>query len=105
MERAKERNDVLALGVIACQLQSALNGLRARVAVVKLVRTGHGRDLRKPFGEFDHALVIDWGGPGRGRVLQTRWGESALALKIEPRARLVNQSPRLLLHCCNHMRM
>ena len=45
MKRAEERDDVLPLGVIARQLQGALDGFGTRVAVVDLVRSRHGRDL------------------------------------------------------------
>jgi len=45
VERAVERDHVLALGVIACQLQCCLNRFRARVAVVDLMRPLHGSDL------------------------------------------------------------
>ena len=69
------------LGVISGQLEGALDGLSARVAVVDLVRAGHGRDLRQALGECDHALVI----------------------KIC--ARHVNQLARLLLHGGDHVGM
>jgi hypothetical protein len=47
VESAVEGDDVLALGVIARQLQRSFNGLGAGVAVVDLVRPGHGRDLAR----------------------------------------------------------
>ena len=58
VKRAEERNDVLALGVIAGQLEGALDRLRAGVAVVNFVGSGHGRDLRQALRQCDHVLVI-----------------------------------------------
>ncbi len=58
MKRAEERDDVLAFGVIARQLERALDCLRARVAIVKLVRARHGSDLRQVLSERDQILVI-----------------------------------------------
>ena len=81
MKRPEERDDVLPLGVIARQLQRALNRFRARVAVINLVRAGHGRNLRQPLRQLHHVLVI------------------------EIRARHVDQLARLLLNGGDHMRM
>ena len=61
MKRAKERDDVRPLRVITRELQGALDGLGAGVAVVDFVRAGHGRDLRQALGQRDHALVIKVG--------------------------------------------
>jgi hypothetical protein len=49
------------LGVIARELERALDRLRTRVAVVKLVRARHGSDFRQALGERDQALVIEVG--------------------------------------------
>ena len=81
VKRAEERDDVLTLGVIARQLQRALNRLRAGVAVVNLVRPRHGRNLRQPRRQIHHVLVI----------------------KI--RARHVDQFARLLLNGGDHIGM
>ena len=81
VERAEEGNHVLPLGVIAGQLERGFHRFRAGVAVVNPVRSGHGRDLRQPLGQRDHALVI----------------------KI--RARHVDQFARLLLNGGHHIGM
>ena len=59
MERTEERDDVLPLGVIASQLQRRFDCFGTRVAEIDLVRARHGRDLREPFGQRDHALVVE----------------------------------------------
>ena len=61
VEGAQKGDHLLALGVIARQFQRALDRLRAGVAVVDLVRPGHGSDLRQPLGERHHALVVKVG--------------------------------------------
>ena len=81
VESAKERDHLLPLGVIARQLQSALDSFGARVSVINLVRPRHRRDLRKPLGQRHHALVVKVG------------------------ARHVDQFARLLLNGGNHFRM
>ncbi len=59
MERAKESNHVLPLGVIARQLQRGFDRLGSRVSVIQLVWSLHGSDLREPLGQSDHALVVE----------------------------------------------
>ena len=54
-------DDVLPLGVISRQLERAFRGFGSGVAVVELVRAGHGRDLRQTLGQRDQALVIKIG--------------------------------------------
>src|ERR1700728_2847937 len=44
VEGSKERDDVLAAGVITGDLERAFDGLGAGVAVVEAMRPGHGRD-------------------------------------------------------------
>src|SRR5579863_541700 len=61
MERAEKCNHVLPLGVIASEFESALDGFRARVAVVDFVWAGHRSDLREPLREGHHVLVIKIG--------------------------------------------
>ena len=61
VEGAEEGDDVLALGVVAGQLDCRFHGLCPRVAVVNPVRPGHGRDLREALGESHHALVVKIG--------------------------------------------
>ena len=81
VERAEKCDDVLPLGVIAGQFQRGFHRLRPRIAVVNLVRTRHGRDLRQPLGQRNHALVV----------------------KI--RSRHVDQFARLLLNGGDHVGM
>ena len=45
VERAEECDHVLAFGVVACQLQRALDGFGTGVAIVDFMRPGHGSDL------------------------------------------------------------
>src|SRR5579859_2461606 len=52
MKRPKERNHLLALGVITSDLQRALHSLGARVAVVKPMRPRHGSHRRKPVAQL-----------------------------------------------------
>ncbi len=61
VECAEEGDNVLALGVIARELQGALDGLSARVSVVELVGPCHGRQLGEAIGQLDHAGVIEVG--------------------------------------------
>ena len=61
VERAIECNHVLPLGVIAGELEGALDGFRPRVAVVDFVRSGHRRDLREALRERYHVFVIEVG--------------------------------------------
>ena len=81
VEGAVERDHVLALGVVARQLERGFHRFGAGVAVVDPVRAFHGRDFREPFGERDHALVIKIG------------------------ARHVDEFRRLLLNGGDHLRM
>ena len=81
VERAEEGDHVLPLGVIARQLQRALDRFGAGVAVVNAMRPGHRRNLRQARGQRDHALVV----------------------KI--RARHVDQFGRLLLNGGDHVGM
>ncbi len=81
MESAEEGDHVLPLAVIARQLQSALDGFRAGVSVIDLVRSRHGHNLREALGQRHHALVVEVG------------------------ARHVNQFARLLLNGGDHFRM
>ncbi len=61
VEGAEEADDVLAAGVVAGELHGALDGLGAGVAVVELVRAGHGGDGAEALGELDHVLVVEVG--------------------------------------------
>ena len=61
MERAVECDDVLPFGVIAGELEGALDSFRPRVAVVDLVRAGHRGDLRETLRERHHVFVIEVG--------------------------------------------
>ena len=56
-----EGDDVLALGVVAGELECGLDGFGAGVAVVDAMRAGHGRDLREAGGEFGELGVIEIG--------------------------------------------
>ena len=58
MEGAEEGDHLLPFGVIAGQLQRALDGLGPGVAKEKAVRAGHGRDGRKPLGQIGQMLVV-----------------------------------------------
>ena len=60
-KRAEEGDHVLALGVVAGQLERGFDRLGAGVAVVNAVRPGHGRDFRQPLGQRDHAFVVEIG--------------------------------------------
>ena len=60
-KRAEEADDVLAAGVVAGELQGALDGLGAGVAVVEPVRPGHGGDGGEALGEVGHVLVVEVG--------------------------------------------
>ena len=81
VEGAEEGDHVLALGVIAGQLERGFNRFGAGVAVVNPVRPGHGSDFRHPLRQRDHALVV------------------------EIRARHVDQFARLLLNRSHHIGM
>ena len=61
VEGAEEGDDVLAAGVVASQLQRALDGFCAGVAVVEAMRPRHGCDGGQPFRQRDHALVVEVG--------------------------------------------
>ena len=61
VECAQERDDVLAAGVVAGQLERALDGLGAGVAVEELVRPGHGRHGGEPLGQIGQRLVVEIG--------------------------------------------
>ena len=61
VEGAEEADDVLASGVVAGELQRALDGFGAGVAVVEAVRPGHGRDGGEALGQGDHVLVVEVG--------------------------------------------
>jgi hypothetical protein len=61
VEGAKEGDDVLAAGVIASQLQRALNRFRSGVAVVEAMRPRHGCYSGEPFRQRDHSLVVEVG--------------------------------------------
>ena len=52
---------MLAAGVIAGQLERALNGLRAGVAIEEAMRSGHGRHGREALGEIRQRLVVEVG--------------------------------------------
>ena len=54
-----EADDVLASGVVASELQGALDGLSAGVAVVEAVRSGHRRDGGEARGERRHLVVVE----------------------------------------------
>src|SRR5215469_1177050 len=81
MKGAQERDHVLPLGVIARQLQRGFHRLSTRIAVIKLMGAFHRSDLRKPFRQRKHALVVKVG------------------------TRHVDQFPRLLLNRGDHFRM
>ena len=61
MKAAKEGDHVLPAGMVPGQLQSALDGFRSGISVVKAVRSGHRRNGREPFGKCHHVLVIKIG--------------------------------------------
>ena len=61
VESAEEGDDVLAAGVIAGELEGALDGLGAGVAVVEAVRAGHGRDGGEALGEGRRVFVVEVG--------------------------------------------
>lgn len=61
VEGSEEADDVLAAGVVAGELEGALDRLGAGVAVVELVRAGHGGDGREAVGEDGHVLVVEVG--------------------------------------------
>ena len=52
---------MLAPGMVTGQLEGALDGFRAGVAVEEAVRPGHGRDCRKAFGQVGQRLVVEVG--------------------------------------------
>ncbi len=81
MKCTVERDYILPLGVIARQLEGALNRFRAGIAVINSVRAGHGSNLGEPLRQGHHIFVI------------------------KVRARHVNQFGRLLLNGSNHVRM
>src|SRR5579862_8623797 len=58
MKGSVKSDDVLALGVIAGQFESALDRLRAGVAVINPVWTGHGSDTGESLGQRHHILVV-----------------------------------------------
>ena len=61
VEGAQERDHLLAAGMIAGQLEGALDGLGPGVAVEELVRAGHGRDGREPGGQIGDMFVVKIG--------------------------------------------
>ena len=61
MEGAEEGDHVLPAGVVAGQLQRALDGFGAGVAVVEAMRPRHGCDGGEPLRQRDHALVVEVG--------------------------------------------
>jgi hypothetical protein len=58
VECAKERDDLLAAGVVARQLERAFNGFGAGVAVEEPVRAGHGRHGGEAVGQVGERHVI-----------------------------------------------
>src|SRR6185437_8948853 len=81
MKSTEKSDNVLPPSVIPCDLHGAFDRLRAGIAEVKFVRTGHGRNVREAFRQLDHALVI------------------------EIRTRHMNQFRRLILDGLYHLRM
>jgi hypothetical protein len=61
VKSAEEGDNVLPSGVIARDLQRALDRLRAGVAVIEPVRAGHGRDLRQPLGDVYQTFIVEVG--------------------------------------------
>ena len=61
VEGAEEADDVLASGVIAGELHSALHGLGAGVAVVEPMRAGHRGNGGQPLRQLGHVLVVEIG--------------------------------------------
>src|SRR6185312_14941848 len=58
---AVEGNYALPFGVIASQLQRALDGFGSRVPKIELVGTRHGRDLAQAIGQLGHRFVVKVG--------------------------------------------
>ena len=59
MERAEERNNLLASSVIARHFQRALNRLSPGIAVEELMRPRHRRHSRQPLGKIRQMLVVE----------------------------------------------
>src|SRR5438552_961370 len=59
MKRVVKRDHIRTLGVISRQLKRGFYSFSAGVAVINLVRTGHGSGLRKSLSQLCHAFVIE----------------------------------------------
>ena len=59
MEAADETDDVLPAGVVAGELEGALDCFGAGVAVVELVRAGHGSERGEALGDLRHEVVVE----------------------------------------------
>ena len=61
VESSEEGDDVLPAGVIAGQLQRALDGFRSGISIIEAMGSGHGRNGREAFGQRHHVFVIKVG--------------------------------------------
>jgi hypothetical protein len=61
VEGSEEGDHVLPPGVVAGELQRALDGLRPGISIIEAMRSGHRRDGREAFGKRHHVFVIEIG--------------------------------------------